>query len=390
MATIVPAAQAPQSKPPQFKSVTDLVSTPVIVRDSRGNFVPNLTMDDFEIFEDGVRQKPTTFVRIIGGQVIRGASSSNARRQEGLVLPPSLPADSGRVVIIFVDDLHFLAGDSIHARRALQQVRDVLLKDGDLVGFVSSGPSSIQGPMVYGYSRARFDQIINRVMGNGMTFEEIIAANQTREGPAQLRHNAHVAFRTAHDMLGQIANIVDRRKVFVYLSSGYDLNPYTDSRLKAAQDASVDPDKSRGFNPFEVSGQFSEAELIAELVELTQAAQRANVAFYPIDPRGLVAGPPINTTLQVAEFQRQLATSVSSLKVLANETGGICVCETNDIAGALRRIDNATSDYYLIGYTSSNADPKRMKRRIEIRLKRGGLEAADYKREYVIKRGPVD
>mgnify|MGYP003576791785 CR=1 FL=1 len=59
-----------------------------------------------------------------------------------------------------------------------------------------------------------------------------------------------------------------------------------------------------------------------------------------------------------------------SLRVLAEETGGIAVVNQNDFDKALKRIDNETSDYYVIGYYSSNPDPLRRTRRIEIRTTR--------------------
>ncbi len=46
-----------------------------------------------------------------------------------------------------------------------------------------------------------------------------------------------------------------------------------------------------------------------------------------------------------------------SLRVLAEETGGIAVVNQNDFDKALKRIDNETSDYYVLGYYSKNPDP---------------------------------
>jgi hypothetical protein len=42
----------------------------------------------------------------------------------------------------------------------------------------------------------------------------------------------------------------------------------------------------------------------------------------------------------------------------------------NDFDKALKRIDNETSDYYVLGYYSSNPDPLRRTRRIEVRTTR--------------------
>ena len=44
-----------------FSAGTDAILVPVVVEDRRGRFVENLTLDDFEVLEDGVRQDPTFF-----------------------------------------------------------------------------------------------------------------------------------------------------------------------------------------------------------------------------------------------------------------------------------------------------------------------------------------
>ena len=53
-----PPAPSPNSATSQeratFKVSVDLVTNDIIVRDDKGNFIPDLKKDDFEIFEDGV------------------------------------------------------------------------------------------------------------------------------------------------------------------------------------------------------------------------------------------------------------------------------------------------------------------------------------------------
>jgi hypothetical protein len=46
------------------------------------------------------------------------------------------------------------------------------------------------------------------------------------------------------------------------------------------------------------------------------------------------------------------------MRVLAEETGGLAVVNQNDFDKALKRIDAESSDYYVLGYYSSNPDPR--------------------------------
>ena len=56
------------------------------------------------------------------------------------------------------------------------------------------------------------------------------------------------------------------------------------------------------------------------------------------------------------------------------ETGGIAVVNQNDFDRALKRIDAETSDYYVLGYYSSNPDPLKRTRRIEVKARRDGVQ----------------
>jgi len=52
----------------------------------------------------------------------------------------------------------------------------------------------------------------------------------------------------------------------------------------------------------------------------------------------------------------------------------------------LKRIDAETSDYYMIGYNSTNPDPMKIVRKIEIKITRPGVHAENYRTEYTLKR----
>jgi hypothetical protein len=49
----------------------------------------------------------------------------------------------------------------------------------------------------------------------------------------------------------------------------------------------------------------------------------------------------------------------------------------------LRRIDDEMGDYYVIGYSTNNPDPKKLRRRIEITVNRKDVSLV-YKSEYTL------
>ena len=70
------------------------------------------------------------------------------------------------------------------------------------------------------------------------------------------------------------------------------------------------------------------------------------------------------------DWQNYVTESQNSLRVLAELTGGYAAINQNDFTKALKRIDAETSDYYVIGYYSSNPDPTKKRRRIDVNVTR--------------------
>ena len=71
-----PAAEAPKPESPRAMApVTERVEVSVtnidvIVTDSKGNRIPDLTKNDFEVFQDGVPQVISNFYAVTGGKVL--------------------------------------------------------------------------------------------------------------------------------------------------------------------------------------------------------------------------------------------------------------------------------------------------------------------------------
>src|SRR5205823_14334989 len=129
---------------------------------------------------------------------------------------------------------------------------------------------------------------------------------------------------------------------------------------------------------------FADADLFADLAEVTRAANRSNVTIYTVDPRGLVAGSDIDEQVDPTQWNDYVRKSQDTMRVLAEETGGVAVVNQNDFDKALKRIDNETSDYYVLGYYSNNPDPTQRRRKIEVRVTRSNVSVWSRK-EYVLK-----
>ena len=216
-----------------FRVSVDLVTTDVIVRDQRSDqFVADLKPGEFEIYEDGVKQEIVSLVLTHGGRVYNVQTPPPAPVQEGIILPTQSPDE--RRSRARVPHLHRRSpsrlpqhaahpradqgdAEAAHSRRRHVRHRDdrhfVDLRAADL------RPAG-----------ARF--AISKVTGGGLKAKEIIEGQSGSQGPTELRHRAHVAFSTAYDLMNNLEKLQNRRKAVIYISSGYDFNPFEQSRLE--------------------------------------------------------------------------------------------------------------------------------------------------------------
>ena len=399
-------AQNPPAKPPApgqaqpeqvIRTGVELITTDAIVRDGRGQFIADLKKDEFEIYEDGVKQELVSFTLTHGGRVYNVAQPPPPPPQEGIILPPARPTNdaAGRIFLIFVDDLHLDFRNTGRIRELFKKISKELIHDGDMFGIVSTGPSSLSIDLTY--DRKRLDQAINKITGSGLAPKDILDVPEGAQGPPEVRYRAHVAFSTANDIIGNLAQVHNRRKAFIYVSNGYDFNPFQETRKKQDQEkySSMQPSSDNGDgsnnnqneDPFRTNNsgnKFYQADLVSELSWLTRAANRANVTMYTIDPRGLVGMPDLDEKVDMVEWQAYVRTSQDSLRTIAELTGGYAAVNQNDFDKALKRIDAETSDYYVIGYYSNNPDPRKKNRTIEVKVTREGLNVM-HRKAYTLR-----
>jgi VWFA-related protein len=413
-ATQTPPAQTPAQQP-TFRVQIELVSTDVTVKDERGLFVDDLRQDEFEVYEDGVKQTIVSMNMSHGGRISNVLAPPPPPPREGVILPPvrKVQDSSGRIFLFFVDDANLQFRNSPKVRQIFQKIAKELLHDGDMFSIVSSGTSTISVGMTY--DRKRLDQAIQRITGDGLTPSELIERSiGGSEGPTELRFRAHVAFSTVMDALEQLEQVHNRRKVLVWISEGYDYNPYQASRLgllgpdsaftqglgamlenmaaipESETDSSERKNTGERLKPSSLNAAqmqnetFSDADLFRDIAELTRTANRANTTIYTVDPRGLVGAIDIDQNVDPREWGEYVRKSQDTLRVIAEETGGSALVNSNDYDKGLKRIDNESSDYYVLGYYSSNPDRTRARRKIDVKITRKGVSWIA-REEYLIK-----
>ena len=380
---------------PTFRSGVTLVTMVVVPRDRNGLFLDDLTARDFVVVDEGEVREVASLVRVQAGRVSEQLAPG-LRSQNGILLPPPpRPPDelAGRLFIILVDDLHIAAGLTARARLAFMEMAENLIHEGDQFAVVSTGPSAIAIGVTTDQGLLR--STADRITGDGFDPNELIQNFPPRPGyTPELMARAGVAFATIRNVVESLEQVQHLRKVVVYFSSGYDLNPLLAERRGYHREAGADLGMAnreltrllRQDAPLgDPDGLEGDGELARRIDELAEAANRANAAFYTVDPRGLAparAGPTEFLLTGRGSFDEWSFTTQNSLRALAEQTGGRAMVNRSDFDDVFREIDAETSDYYILGFALTNPDPTVRTRSLLVRVRGRGPVDVQHRTHY--------
>jgi VWFA-related protein len=383
-AASVVAGQQPPA--PTLRASVEQVVVDVVVTDAAGAPVSGLSAADFEIREDGRPQAILTFSEVALPLTPRAPGTPPPR-------PPDVrsnrQAGEGRVYLLFVDDQFVMPARTFGVRALAREFLDRYLQPGDLVAVATSSGLG-GGAQAFTDDPALAARAIDRVVGRksrSATIEKLEAAYRAREmdplrtrraGGAnntfnrdgavlgvnaiddELLDRARVSLRTIRGLVQAMADVPGHRKTLIYVSEGIDI-PLTPGDT---------------------------TEVARELDAILAAAARANVAIYPISPRGLsglgdemmeVRALPTDQTGPIApgsltDIAREQRTAAAMLRAVADGTGGTAAVDMTQVRQALGRIAEESSRYYLLGYTSPNTKRDGRYRPIAVRVTRPGLQ----------------
>ena len=124
---------------------------------------------------------------------------------------------------------------------------------------------------------------------------------------------------------------------------------------------------------------FLQTDLLSDLRSVYELANRYNTAIYAVDPRGLAPfefdlSTQGSANVSLTKDRAMLENTMDSLRILADETDGRAIVNSNDLDRGLRQIVRDSSAYYLLGYTSTLSQPDGKFHKINVRIKRPGLQ----------------
>jgi VWFA-related protein len=379
LALVLSAAYLPSQTDYTFHAETEIVLVNVTVRDKSGKFVRDLKPENFQIKEDGKSQQIASFdvenidaVPTLDVAQAKPLDNSPSPAPGSAVPQPAANTEfKDRRLIVLFFDLSGMEPDEIdHSVTAAQNYVDKQMAPADLVSVVSLG-SSLQVNQDFTSDPALLRKALQSLNpGAGQGFEE--GSTGTTEGtsdtggPFTADDTEYNIFNTDRrlEALRSVAerlSHVQQKKSLIYFSSGIDRTGIENqSELRAA----------------------------------TNAAVRANLAFYTMDIRGLQAlvagGEAQNASLRgTSPYSGQSTlnalnsnfTTQETLVTLAADTGGRAFLDSNDFSKVFKGVQEDTSTYYVLGYHSTNPARDGRYRRITVSLNRPGVKL-EFRRGY--------
>ena len=375
--------QPPEEQPqqPTFRAEINFVRVDVIVTDRDGTPVTDLQADDFEVFEDDTPQTIDSFrlVRLTGTPE-PGAEPARPIRS-GFDEEREAAREDVRLFAIFFDDYHVRFENAVRLREALINFIYTQLGPLDMVSVMY--PLTPLDAVQMTRNHESIVAEIERFEGRKYEYE---ARNQFERQYAYYPTSVVERIRNGVSLSGlralvtHLGGLREGRKALILVSEGY--TNYLPPQLRdpvAAQPGLGNPNQlnpSAGDNPLEQTGAFfADVDIMMELRDVFNAANRGNTAIYTVDPRGLAVSEfdASQPTISTRTDTRALQMTMDSLRTLAEETDGRAIVNQNDVGPGLRQMVRDSSTYYLIGYNSTQAPSDGKFHEIKVRVKRGGV-----------------
>ncbi|MEO7157574.1 MAG: VWA domain-containing protein [Vicinamibacterales bacterium] len=404
---VVAFAQEPL---PRFRAGASLVGLDAYFTKD-GKAVTDLKLEEIEVFEDGQPQKIEK-IRLVHAAP-RGQRSSKPD-PVGRDAEREAAADpQARVFVLFFDQWHVGVDGAARAAAPVSALLNGVIGPDDLVGLVT--PDLGGRNLSLTRRTAAIDRMVRSVTTWGQRGEVSISDPREAEihscypddsqrpqfrGVAKElieRRREQKTLEALDDLVTYLGNLRDDRKFVVLLSEGWvqfrqndtlgailepgsipSLPAVGGSRGRGAAGTAKPDAYDRGFESCErerVRLAFLDHSL--EIRQLAQRANRANVTFFAVDPRGLAPFDdpigPLRPALPPQDRER-MAYRQGGLRELALNTDGAVVLNSNDVTGGVARIMAGLDAYYLMQYYSTNTKLDGRFRSISVRSNRPGVQ----------------
>jgi len=385
-AIALPLAAQTKNQEPELPRLVEnidvrVIDVDVIVTDKRGNFVPGLTADDFEIYENNVPKPVSNFYEVANGRPKIVADEVGGRVEEE---KKATPEDMKRRIIFYIDNLSL---SPFNRNRVFQHMKEFctkVMRPGD-EAMVATFNRSMKVRVPFTRDAKQIDTMLDSIAGEtGMGI-----ANRSESKGVEDRINDASSYQDAvatarsyassveHDLRQSVASInalmttlagVEGKKILVLTSEGFPMQPGREMFYLIDEVAREKGWSSVGATLLE--GMSYDGTNLIQSVARTANAN--GITLYTVHAAGLTGGSEMS-----AEHARPTPQSVAhqatsntteSMYLMAEMTGGLASVQTNNFGAAFERIQRDLESYYSLGYRAGTERVDRQ-RYLKVRVK---------------------
>jgi VWFA-related protein len=419
------AAQSPETS--RFKIQSSNVVVDVIVTDRKGNVVSGLTSADFHVFENGVPQKIASFEAPFSGMPghLPGATSEVSVQSTG-----SLSARSLRMITIVLDVSDMKGASLKTSVDAATQFVDKAIGVEDYVAVyaigsdmrlvvpfsrdkqkvnegllsLSRGNAGIQTSRGRAATIAAMDSLDAQLQGLSAGGDQASAALLAMGEVERLTLQMEMGFETtmqtrvlfrALRAIAQASGNLPGRKNVVLFSEGLPVSTETDAGVASVVDAAnranvafyaIDPSGLGGESG--IMGSFDAGSASGGRRASQVARDNANAARQPSGPHKRlpdIAGG--DSKFDVAYQRSNADEGRDGLRNVADQTGGLLIKNRNELRDSLERIDRDLREFYTLTYHPQDSKYDGSFRKIKVDVSGGGHTVRYRKGYYALAAG---
>jgi VWFA-related protein len=375
----------------------------VIVTDKAGKRVTGLKPENFRIYEDGRPRRLTTFYEVKGMDIyVSGPEEESGKLSQPSPPPPqsTAPQQVRNKIIIYFDNRHLHPMNRNWGIKKLESfIRNNFPPDSNNEGMVvcldqkleilrkfTSNPRLLTlaieevkkrsgQSLLRRKEREELRRELNRTISETNVFDKsenynsyVMALGQARNYVESEQNDLLFSLKSLSAFINNLTGM-EGRKILIYVSDGLPINPGDEVFSFLGQAFPSTNARVEAMN-YDATRRFK---------ELTARCNANEIALYPINARGLenmTLSADSQSGWDVSRRGPGMIKSVSrrkndALKLMAQDTGGLAILNTNDIEKGLERIENDLQFYYTLAYRSLYREDNKYH---SIRVKLVGVE----------------
>lgn len=336
-----------------------IVNVDVFVTDKNGQRVHGLTKDDFEIYENGVKQPISNFAEYVGESAAQPAEAVTTTAAPQVVPPQE------RTIVLFFDRFYLPKFQNEPLFASIRKLLHDSVRPGDRAMIVTWNRGVLLTAQDFTDSLPKLDRALNAVQAisskpimdrTGET-KAMIDFAQSIDDQATAAGVSTVGDSVA-DM--ELLSVAERQKWEIKHKIGT-LNALIRSIAAAegkkilllathrlSRDAGAEHYYAAGRNQIPSEHEIA-LDMRPYIKSLEDTANANGVTVYPVFPEGLQTADVMNVAPTVSDYQ-VLANETPVLREIAEETGGLTAWGSKDVATLLPRVEQDLDSYYSLAY----------------------------------------